>query len=66
MHKNAFEDVYCKEMELIEKLNTYFMYFYKRSGKGRGTKIKCDKKRRATSEKVMSPGVPRGDGGRTN
>ena len=47
-------------MELIDKLNTYFMYFYKRSGKGRGTKIKCDKKGRGNLKKSDVPGVPGG------
>ena len=44
----------------------HIKYFLWRAGKGRGTKIKCDKKGGATTKKVMSPGVPGGDGGRTN
>ena len=41
-------------------------YFNKRAGKGRGTKIKSDKKAGATTKKVMSPGVPGGGWGPNN
>ena len=41
-------------------------YFNKRAGKGRGTKIKSDKKAGATTKKVMSPGVPGGGWGQNN
>ena len=63
MHKNSFEDVNCKETEL--KILIHIKHFHKRSGKGRGTQIKSDKKGGAISKKVMSPRVPGGDGGRT-
>ena len=49
----------------ILEIMIHIEYFLRRAGKGRGTKIKCDKKGGAATKKVMSPGVPGGDGGRT-
>ena len=41
-------------------------YFHKRAGKGRGAKIKSDKKGRGNHKKSDVPGGARGgDGGRT-
>ena len=62
MHKNALEDVYCKEMELCLKILIHIKYFHKRAGTGRGTKIKSDEKGGATTKKVMSPGLSGGMG----
>ena len=44
----------------------HIKYFLRRAGKGRGTKIKCDKKGRGNHKKVMSPGVPGGGWGQNN
>ena len=40
----------------ILKIMIHIKYFLRRAGKGRGTKIKSDKKGGATTKKVMSPG----------
>ena len=51
MHNNAFGDVYCTEMVLIENFDTYkVLISLKRAGKGRGTKIKSDEKRGETTK----------------
>ena len=50
-----------KKWNILE-IMIHIKYFLRRAGKGRGTKIKCDKKGRGNHKKVMSPGVPRGMG----
>ena len=64
MHGNAFEDVYCKDTELIENFDNYWVFPYE-DGEGAGHKKSKVIKGRGNHKKVMSPGVPGGDGGRT-
>ena len=54
-----------KKWNILE-IMIHIKYFLRRAGKGRGTKIKSDKKGGATTKKVMTPRVPGGGWGQNN
>ena len=66
MHENAFEDMFTVQKWSLLKNLMHIMYFHKRAGKGRGAKIKSDKKGRGNHKKSDVPGGARGGWGPNN